>query len=229
MAAALPLHPRRRVPGHQRRAVSLAAAAGAGAPQPVLRRRRRPVDLQLARRRGRQHPALREGFPRRPGDPAGAELPLDTAHPRRRRGADRAQRGAARQDAVDRRGRRRKGRRCAACGTARRRRAGSATRSRRCSAAATSCGGIAILVRAGFQTREFEERFITLGVPLPRDRRAALLRAPGDPRRDRLSAHDRAAGRRSRLRAHRQRAAARHRRRDDAGHSSPVAREQGCR
>jgi superfamily I DNA/RNA helicase len=29
----------------------------------VLRRRRRPVDLQLARRRDRQHPALRERFP----------------------------------------------------------------------------------------------------------------------------------------------------------------------
>ena len=36
---------------------------------------------------------------------------------------------------------------------------------------------IAILVRAGFQTREFEERFISLGVALSRDRRAAVLRA----------------------------------------------------
>jgi hypothetical protein len=41
----------------------LAAAARAGAPQHLLRGRRRPVDLRLARRRGRQHPALREGFP----------------------------------------------------------------------------------------------------------------------------------------------------------------------
>ena len=32
--------------------------------QPLLRRRRRPVDLQLARRRDRQHPALRERFSR---------------------------------------------------------------------------------------------------------------------------------------------------------------------
>ena len=31
----------------------------------LLRRRRRPVDLRLARRRGRQHPALRAGFSRR--------------------------------------------------------------------------------------------------------------------------------------------------------------------
>ena len=42
---------------------------------------------------------------------------------------------------------------------------------------------IAILVRAGFQTREFEERLHHAGPALPRDRRAALLRAPGDPRR----------------------------------------------
>ena len=55
-----------------------------GAPQHLLRRRRRPVDLRLARRRGRQHPALREGFSRREGHPAGAELPLDRPHPRRR-------------------------------------------------------------------------------------------------------------------------------------------------
>ena len=51
------------------------------------------------------------------------------------------------------------------CGTPRRRRAGSATRSRRCSARGTRCGEIAILVRAGFQTREFEERFIALALP----------------------------------------------------------------
>ena len=87
LPAALPLYPGRRVPGHQRRAVSLAAAAGAATPQSLLRRRRRPVDLWLARRRGRQHPALREGFSRRAGGPAGAELPLDPAHPRRRRRA----------------------------------------------------------------------------------------------------------------------------------------------
>ena len=34
--------------------------------QPLLRRRRRPVDLRLARRRGRQHPALRARLSRAP-------------------------------------------------------------------------------------------------------------------------------------------------------------------
>ena len=58
----VPLHPGGRVPGHQPRPVPVAAAAGAGAPEHLLRRRRRPVDLFLARRRGGKHPALREGF-----------------------------------------------------------------------------------------------------------------------------------------------------------------------
>ena len=87
LPAPLPLHPGRRVPGHQRRAVPVAAAAGAGLAQHLLRRRRRPVDLRLARRGGRQHPALREGLPRRQGHPPRTQLPLDRPHPRRRRRA----------------------------------------------------------------------------------------------------------------------------------------------
>ena len=55
---------------------------------------------------------------------------------------------------------------------------------------------------------------------LSRDRRPAVLRAHGDPRRARLSAAGRAAGRRSCFRAHRQRAQARARRR----HRQPAAR-----
>jgi DNA helicase-2/ATP-dependent DNA helicase PcrA len=35
--------------------------------------------------------------------------------------------------------------------------------------------------RASFQMREFEDRFITLGLPLSRDRGPTLLRARGDP------------------------------------------------
>ncbi len=72
----VPLHPGGRIPGHQPGAVSLAAAAGAGAPEHLLRRRRRPVDLFVARRRGGEHPALREGFRGRQDRPAGGELPL---------------------------------------------------------------------------------------------------------------------------------------------------------
>ena len=52
--------------------------------QHLLRRRRRPVDLWLARRGGRQHPALRQGFSRRDHHPAGAQLPLHRPYPWRR-------------------------------------------------------------------------------------------------------------------------------------------------
>ena len=46
----LPADPRRRVPGHQLRAVQVGRADGARAPQPRGGRRRRPVDLRLPRR-----------------------------------------------------------------------------------------------------------------------------------------------------------------------------------
>ena len=80
----LPLHPGGRIPGHQPGAVSVAAAAGAVAQEHLLRRRRRPVDLFLARRGGGKHPALRTGFSRRPHRAARTQLPLDRADPGRR-------------------------------------------------------------------------------------------------------------------------------------------------
>ncbi len=105
MAAAVSLCPRGRIPGYQRGAVSLAdAAVGAGAGWPgqyLLRGRRRPVDLQLAGRRGCQYPAVRTGFSRRADHPAGAELSVDAAYPCRRRACDPAQQGAAGEDTVD--------------------------------------------------------------------------------------------------------------------------------
>ena len=54
---------------------------------------------------------------------------------------------------------------CSACGTTRRKRARSATTSRRCSKAGQRLNDIAILVRASFQMRAFEDRFVTLGLP----------------------------------------------------------------
>ena len=91
VSRALQIRSGRRVSGHQRRAVSLAAPDRPGLEEHLLRRRRRPVDLWLARRRGRQHPALREGLSRRQGDPARAQLPLDRPYPRRRVASDRPQ------------------------------------------------------------------------------------------------------------------------------------------
>ena len=196
--------------------------------QPLLRRRRRPVDLWLARRRGRQHPALRERFPGRQHHPAGAQLPLHPPHPRRRLRPrsptiegrlgktlwTESERWARRwrvQRPVGRRG-----------GGALRRRRGRGVAAQ----AARRSGQIAILVRAGFQTREFEERFITLGVP---------YRVIGGPRfYERQEIRDAIAylrvlhqpDRRSRLRAHRQHAAPRHRRSDRASDPQPGARQQ---
>ena len=75
---------------------------------------------------------------------------------------------------------------------------------------------IAILVRASFQMREFEDRFIQLGLPYRVIGGPALLRTRRNSRRPRLFARDRAAGGRSCLRAHCQCAKARPRRRHAA-------------
>ena len=110
ISAALSVYAGRRVSGQQRRAIFVAAAAGAGQRQYLLRRRRRPVDLWLARRRGGQHPALRDRFPRRQDHQARAQLPLDRAYSRRGLGTDRTQQRSARQDAAHRWRARRQGR-----------------------------------------------------------------------------------------------------------------------
>ena len=82
---------------------------------------------------------------------------------------------------------------------------------------------IAILVRASFQMREFEDRFIQLGLPYRVIGGPALLRARRNQGRAGLPARHRAAGRRPRLRAHRQRAQARPRRRHRADAARPRA------
>ena len=139
-------------------------AQGEARPQPLLRRRRRPVDLRLARRRGRQHPALRARFPRREGDPARAQLPLDRPYPRRRRASDRAKQEPPRQDAVHRGRAGRQGRRRGRVGSEEEARSiGDEIETLQRDGHALS--QIAILVRASFQMREFEDRFVTLGLP----------------------------------------------------------------
>src|SRR5258706_143530 len=70
-------------------------------------RGRGPKDL--ARRRGRQHPTFRKGFPGRDRDPPGTQLSLDRPHPRRRLAPHRPQREPARQDPLHRRPRPRGG------------------------------------------------------------------------------------------------------------------------
>ncbi len=124
----LPLRDGRRVPGHEPRPVPLAAAAlqprrrrrGWRPRQPHGRRRRRPVGLQLPRRRHPQHPRLRGRLPRRQGRQARAELPLDADHPLGRQRRRRQQPRAQEQVAVDRPRRRGQDRRARARRRARR-------------------------------------------------------------------------------------------------------------
>ncbi len=82
LAERLPIRPRRRVPGHESRAVPAPAAARRAPPQHLCRRRSRPVDLRLPRSRHPQHPGVRARLPRDAHDPARAELPLDERDPR---------------------------------------------------------------------------------------------------------------------------------------------------
>src|SRR5207237_716719 len=136
LSAALQIYPRRRISGHQPEPVSLAPPARAGAQEPLLRRRRRPEHLFMARRRSLQYPAVRKGFSRREDHPPRAELPLHPEHPRRRLRPDRAEQRPARQGTVDRAGRGRQGpgdRRLgrARGGAPRRRRTGSDQAARR--------------------------------------------------------------------------------------------------
>ena len=92
LPAALPAHPRRRVPGYQRPAIQLAEADGGPWPawrRAVRRRRRRPEHLRLPRRQRRQHERLRTRVQGAEPDQAGTELPLARPHPRCRQCADR--------------------------------------------------------------------------------------------------------------------------------------------
>ena len=102
LCGALPLSIGRRVSGHEPGPVHALAAARLRARKPVRGGRRRPVDLPLARRDGRQHPRLPPPLSRHQRRQAGAELPLEREHPRRRARGHRAQRAARRQEALDR-------------------------------------------------------------------------------------------------------------------------------
>ena len=92
LPAALPARPRRRVPGHERRAVGARAPARARAPQHHGRRRRRAERLQVPRRRLPQPVEVRGRVPRGDDRRARPELPVDAAHPRSGERGDREQR-----------------------------------------------------------------------------------------------------------------------------------------
>ena len=166
----------------------LLAQRGGGRPQTcLLRRRRRPVDLRLARRGGRQYPALRQGLSRREGHPAGAELPLHRPYPRDGLQADHptTRAGSARRSSP----------------TARTVDKVTVSGSWDSEEEARQIGDeiealqpraqpqrVAILVRASFQMREFEDRFITIGLPYRVIGGFRFYERARDPRRAGLSA-----------------------------------------
>ena len=180
LAANLPPHPRRRVPGHQPRPVPATAAFGFRARKSDGCRRRRPVNLRLQARRHPQHPRLRARFSRSRGGEARAELPLDADDPLRRQRGRRAQPPAAAEETLD---------------GDRRRRAGAALRAgRRARGGALGGGGDRAPRRGGGGAARGRRDLLpdqrdepgagghagSLRGSLPGDRRHQVLRAGGD-------------------------------------------------
>ncbi len=177
------------------------------APQPLRRRRRRPGDLRLPRRRRAQHPRLRGRLRGRQGRQARAELPLDADDPQRRQRGDHAQPRAQVEVALER---------------ARRRRADSHARARRRARrgplrrlrdrAARRRGRVARRDRGLLPHQRPESRARGHAGPLrrqlPGDRRHQVLRARRDQGRARLPHAARQPLRRGLLPASRQLAAA---------------------
>ena len=104
LAPPLRARARRRVPGHERRAVGARAPPHPRAPQRHGRRRRRSIGLPLPRGGPPQPHAVRGGVPRGVDHRPRPELPVDADDPRRRERGHRQQRGAPSQAPVDRAG-----------------------------------------------------------------------------------------------------------------------------
>ena len=144
-----------------------------------------------------QHPRVRGGVPRRHGDPARAELPLDPDHPRRGQRGHRQQHGPQAQGALDRPGRRRghralprrrRGRRGAVGGPP------DVEAARR--SATTRWGDMAVFYRTNAQSRVLEELAHAGRHPVQGHRRHPLLRPARGQGRAGLPAGGREPGRR---------------------------------
>ena len=82
LPGALPVHPGRRVPGHQLRAVCHHPPPLAAPLEGLRRGRRRAVHLLVPRRQNREHPLVPQRLSHGTGLQARAELPLDAHHRR---------------------------------------------------------------------------------------------------------------------------------------------------
>ena len=214
LAERLPVRPRRRVPGHESRAVPAAAAARRAPPQHLRRRRSRSIDLRLQRRRHPQHPGVRARLPRDAHDPARAELPLDERDPRGRERRDREQLRAEGEAALVGARRRRSG-----AGDRGRGRAGGGALRRRPDRGARRGGVLRQRDRDLLPDERAVESARADAAPapdrLPGDRRPSLLRACRDQGRDGLPPGARQPGRRRQPDADREPAEAGDRRHDD--------------
>ena len=204
-------------------------ALAATPPQPVRRRRRRPVDLLVARRRPAQHPRLRARLARHRRRQARAELPLDPADPRRRPRGRVAQHARARtrscgpttsggvriqrfeayneEEEAEWIARQVEGL-VGGRGTTLTRRADEED-------ARFRARDIAVMYRMNAQSRAIEESFLRYGLRYQLvGGHAVLLPARGQGRPG-LPAHPALGHRQRQLRADHQRAGARHRRQDD--------------
>ena len=176
VADGVPLHPRRRVPGHEPCAVPVPAAHGRKAQEPFRRGRSGPVHLRLPRRGHPQHHGVRGRLSRDARDPARAELPLDEHDPARREHRDREQPRAQAEGALVGARRGRAGARDRGRGRARR---GAVRRGRD---RAPRRGGLQRLRGRGLLPDEravarARGRARAPGDPVPGDRRAEVLRA----------------------------------------------------
>ena len=140
-------------------------AARRAARQPVRRRRRRPIDLQLARRRSDEHLEFDRMFP-------GAKIVKleqnyrSTKHdPRRGQHGDREQQGSPRQDAVVAARRRRADHARGRARPPRTKRSGSRARSASSQKTAGRFSDVAILYRSNIQSKILEEELRTAEVP----------------------------------------------------------------
>ena len=164
LAEGVPLHPRRRVPGHEPRAVPPAPAARCRARERLCRGRPGPVDLRVPGGRHPQHHGVRARLPRHARDRPRAELPLDEQDPS---GGERGHRREPRAEAEEPLLRPRRGRARSRDRGGGRARRGPLRRGRDRGLIDSGCSAseIAVFYRTNAQSRVLEDVLVRQDVP----------------------------------------------------------------